>query len=58
MTQTEWTLRMIELGYFDFFGLGTDIRAAESAIDAALRIDELARKETGYDDHESGKPVP
>ena len=39
MTQVERTMRMIELGYFDFFGLGTDLRAAERALEAAAQID-------------------
>ena len=39
MTETERTMRLIELGYFDFFGLGTDIPAAMRALDAAARID-------------------
>jgi hypothetical protein len=39
MTQVERMLRMIEFGYFDFFGLGTEVRAAERALEAAARID-------------------
>jgi hypothetical protein len=47
MTQTEWTMKLIELGYFDFCGLGTDKLAALEALDAAARID-----------HESAAPSP
>jgi hypothetical protein len=39
MTQVERIKQLIELGYFDFFGLGTDVLAAEEALDAAVRID-------------------
>ena len=39
MTQVERAMRMIELGYFDFFGLGTDTDAVERALEAAARID-------------------
>jgi hypothetical protein len=39
VTQVERTVLMIELGYFDFFGLGTDVPAAMDALDAAARID-------------------
>lgn len=39
MTQVERVTRLIEYGYFDFFGLGTDVRAAESALEVAAQID-------------------
>jgi hypothetical protein len=39
VTQVEYTMRMIELGYFDFFGLGTSLADAERALEAAARID-------------------
>jgi len=39
VTQTERITQMIEMGHFDFFGLGTDTRAALNALDAAARID-------------------
>jgi hypothetical protein len=39
VTQTEYVTRLIEYGYFDFFGLGTDIPAALDALDTAARID-------------------
>lgn len=39
MTQVEYVTRLIEYGYFDFFGLGTDVLAAQDALDAAVRID-------------------
>ena len=37
--QVERVKRMIELGYFDFFGLGLDVLAALDALNAAVRID-------------------
>lgn len=46
MTQVERTVRMIEMGYFDFFGLGTDLREAERALDAAVRIDLAAENQS------------
>jgi hypothetical protein len=36
-------MRMIELGYYDFFGTGTNIPAALEALDAAVRIDKEGR---------------
>jgi hypothetical protein len=51
LTQVEHVTRLIELGYFDFFGFGTDTRAAEDALDAATRIDteriEIPEQEAG-----------
>ena len=41
MNQVEWTMRLIELGYFNFFGLGLDKRAALEALETAVRIDGL-----------------
>ncbi len=39
MAQVEYVSRLIEFGYFDFFGLGTDVLAAQDALEAAVRID-------------------
>ena len=44
MTQVEYTMRLIELGYFDFCGLGTDKRAALDALESAARIDAAAEE--------------
>lgn len=32
-------ISLVRMGYFDFFGKGTDLRTAERALDAAVRID-------------------
>ena len=39
MTQVEYIERLIQLGCFDYFGLGTGIAEAERALDVAIRID-------------------
>jgi hypothetical protein len=38
MTQVEYMMRLIELGYFDFFGLGTNLPEAERALEAAAGL--------------------
>jgi hypothetical protein len=37
--KVEYVVRMIEFGYFDFFGLGTNLPEAERALEAAARTE-------------------
>lgn len=39
MTQVEYVSKLIRLGCFDFFGLGTDKAAAGVALEVAAQVD-------------------